>query len=83
VRLDSTGRRRYLDLYFEEWGLHVEVDGAQHMDVQHAWADMERQNALWRSGERLLRFPSWLVRAEPQVVVAQIRRALLDAGWRP
>jgi hypothetical protein len=83
VRTDGTGRRRYLDLFFEEWGIQVEIDGAQHSDPQHAWADMDRQNELWRPGERLLRFPSWLVRAQPQVVLARIRRALLDAGWRP
>jgi very-short-patch-repair endonuclease len=83
VRTDCDGRRRYLDLYFERWRLHVEIDGAHHADPRRAWADMERQNALWVSGERLLRFPTWLVREQPATVVAKIRDALVQAGWRP
>jgi hypothetical protein len=34
-RIDATGRRRYLDAYFEEYGVHVEIDGEQHHE---AWA---------------------------------------------
>jgi hypothetical protein len=35
------------------------------------------------SGDRLLRFPTWLVREQPATVVAKIREALVQAGWRP
>jgi hypothetical protein len=42
-RRDARGRSRYLDAYFEEWGLHVEIDGGQHMDVREWWQDMQRQ----------------------------------------
>lgn len=52
VRRDSAGRRRYLDAYFEEWQVHVEVDGSQHLDPTHAWADMRRQYAVWIEGDR-------------------------------
>jgi len=83
VRLDADGRRRYLDLYFETWRVHVEIDGAHHDDPRRAWADMERQNALWIPGERVLRFPAWLVRESPDTVIATIRDALTAAGWRP
>ncbi|WFE38011.1 DUF559 domain-containing protein [Micromonospora sp. WMMD998] len=82
VRRDAAGRRRYLDAYFEEWRVHVEVDGGQHLDPAHAWADMRRQNELWVEGDRVLRFPSWALRTEPEAVIAQIRAALLAAGWR-
>jgi very-short-patch-repair endonuclease len=82
-RRDATGRWRYLDAYFEQWGLHVEIDGGQHMEVRHWWQDMRRQNELWIPGDRLLRFPSWLVRHRPEEVVAQLRAALLAAGWCP
>ncbi len=81
VRYDSTGRRRYLDAYFEEWQVHVEIDGGQHLDPRQAWADMRRQNALWVDGDRVLRFPSWAVRSHPDEVVAQLRAALRAAGW--
>jgi len=83
VRRDGTGRRRYLDALFEPWGVHVEVDGGQHMDPRHAWDDMRRQNELWIAGERILRFPAWTVRRDPIGVISQIRAALLAAGWRP
>ncbi|WP_405114385.1 endonuclease domain-containing protein [Micromonospora sp. NBC_01405] len=81
VRYDSTGRRRYLDAYFEQWQVHVEIDGGQHLDPRQAWADMGRQNALWVDGDRVLRFPSWAVRARPEEVIAQLRAALRAAGW--
>ncbi|MFI5486892.1 hypothetical protein ACIBXA_15800 [Micromonospora echinaurantiaca] len=82
VRRDAAGRRRYLDAYFEEWQVHVEIDGSQHLDPAHAWADMRRQNDVWIDGDRLLRFPAWALRAHPHDVIAQLRAALRAAGWR-
>jgi very-short-patch-repair endonuclease len=81
VRRDSSGRRRYLDLYFEEWDLHVEIDGRHHDNPGQAWLDMDRQNALWTPGKRDMRFPSWLVRVEPGVFLARVRAALRERGW--
>jgi hypothetical protein len=83
VRRDSSGRRRYLDVLFQPWGVHVEVDGNQHLDPRRAWDDMRRQNELWIAGERVLRFPAWTVRHDKVVVVSQLRAALFAAGWRP
>ncbi|MFG2099533.1 hypothetical protein ACGFJ5_02940 [Micromonospora echinaurantiaca] len=81
IRRDSAGRRRYLDAYFEEWQVHVEIDGGQHLDPAHAWADMRRQNAVWIEGDRVLRFPSWALRTRPHEVITQLRAALRAAGW--
>ncbi|MFG3709451.1 endonuclease domain-containing protein [Micromonospora sp. NPDC047730] len=81
IRRDASGRRRYLDAYFEEWRVHVEIDGGQHLDPRAAWADMRRQNDLWVEGDRVLRFPSWALRAHPAEVIAQLRAALRRAGW--
>ena len=83
VRRDATGRRRYLDAFYEQWRVHLEIDGSQHFDPRHAWADMQRQNDLWIAGDRVLRFPTWAVRHSPAAVAAQLRAALLAAGWRP
>ena len=58
VRQDGSGRRRYLDVLFEPWGVHVEIDGSQHLDPRRVWDDMRRQNELWIAGERVLRFPA-------------------------
>lgn len=83
IRTDASGRKRFLDALFEEWGIRVEVDGVHHMDVSQWWRDMERHNDLVRKGEIVLRFPGWKLRHRPAEVAATLRRALLDAGWRP
>lgn len=83
VRTDRVGRKRYLDAYFDEWRIWVEIDGAHHMAPAHWWGDMQRHNALSIGGEVLLRFPAWVVRERPAEVVATIRAALIAAGWRP
>lgn len=80
-RRDSTGRRRWLDAYWKEWRLHVEIDGGQHMDVRAWWSDMRRQNSLWVAGDRVLRFPSWAIRHHPHDVATQLMSALTTAGW--
>jgi very-short-patch-repair endonuclease len=83
IRKDASGRQRYLDAYFDEWGIRVEVDGAHHMEADQWWSDMQRHNDLSVRGEVLLRFPAWMVRDEPAKVAAHLRQALLAAGWRP
>ena len=83
VVVDASGRRRYRDAYFEEWRVHVEIDGGQHMEVASWWADMQRQNSMWVAGDRVLRVPAWAVRNEPDKVIATVRAALAAAGWRP
>jgi hypothetical protein len=44
---------------------------------------MRRQNDIWIAGDRILRFPAWMMRARPEEVAAQLRAALIAAGWRP
>ncbi|WP_326552012.1 hypothetical protein [Micromonospora sp. NBC_01813] len=80
-RRDRSGRVRYLDAYWRRWRLHVEIDGAHHMDVREWAADMRRQNDVWIAGDRILRFPAFVVRVRPAEVVDQLRAALRAAGW--
>jgi very-short-patch-repair endonuclease len=82
-RKDASGRVRYLDAYWREARLHVEIDGAHHMEARHWGADMLRQNEVWLEGDRVLRFPAFLVRSDPLAVVAQLRQALSVAGTSP
>lgn len=81
VRVAADGVTAYLDLFFDEWGLQVEVDGRHHLDVDQWRRDLRRQNALSAKGFRVLRYPSHSVREEPEVVVAQIRATLISLGW--
>jgi hypothetical protein len=82
-RTDRNGRRRYRDVFFDEWRVHVEIDGSQHMDVRAWYADMRQGNEIAISGVRLLRFPGWAVRHHPDEVIADLRAALIAAGWHP
>ncbi len=80
-RRDRYGRRRYLDAYFDEWKLVVEIDGAHHMNVGQMWDDTRRQNDLELAGYVVLRYPAFVVRQNPETVLAEIRQALTAAGW--
>ena len=79
LRRDQSGRRRYVDaLWRRSDGRTVvaEVDGALHLVARQWWADQLRQNELALSDAVVLRFPSVVVRTDPDVVAGQLRRAL-------
>jgi very-short-patch-repair endonuclease len=81
-RTDAAGRVRYLDAYWQQYRLQVEVDGGHHLEVGHWEQDMRRQNDIWVRGDRILRFSAYQVRHRPHEVVEQLQRALVAAGWR-
>ena len=60
----------------------VEVDGALHRSLRRWYADQLRQNEISSTGALVLRFPSVIVRCEPDPVAAQLRRALGRANAR-
>jgi very-short-patch-repair endonuclease len=82
ARRDERGRRRWIDVMWDEWKVVVEIDGAQHADPLQRWDDMERDNGLNLDGYRPLRFPAWLVRQNPEYVAGEILKALRQAGYR-
>jgi very-short-patch-repair endonuclease len=61
----------------------VEIDGIHHGDAQQAWDGAQRQNDLWVRGERILRFPAWVVRERPAAFVATLRRGLEERAGFP
>jgi very-short-patch-repair endonuclease len=77
-RQDSQGRR-WLDAVWEWARLVVEIDGRWHMDAGAWWADMQRDNELTIDGYRVLRFPAFAVRDNPETVARQIAAALRQA----
>lgn len=80
-RRDERGRRRWIDVMWDEWKVIVEIDGAQHSDPLRRWDDMERDNGLNLDGYRSLRFPAWLIRHDPEYVAREILKALCKAGY--
>lgn len=80
VRIDANGLRRFLDADFETFT--AEVDGGIHLRPLNAWADASRRNALVLAGERLLTFPSVVMRIDEPAVVATLRQAIARFGTR-
>ena len=81
VRLDSKGRRRWLDVFWDEFGLVVEIDGLFHMEADQWWSDMWRGNEHAVRLEGVLRYPSFAIRDERERVAAQVADALRSRGW--
>lgn len=76
--------RWYLDASWEEYDLHVEIDGLAHRLVTQWVADIDRSNELeiHKSGCRL-RIVGFLLLEQEAHVMDQVRRALLARGWCP
>lgn len=72
----GTGGRYYLDLYWPDHGLVVEIDGIHHGWADQVVPDAVRQNDLVLAGDRVLRVPLLGLRLEPDVFYGQIERAL-------
>jgi very-short-patch-repair endonuclease len=72
----------YLDIFWEQWGVVVEVDGIQHSWASQVVGDAIRQNDLTLQGARVLRLPLLGLRVAPDDFFAQVEQALVTAGWR-
>lgn len=81
VRRGDAGRY-YLDIYWEEWGVVVEVDGIHHSWANQVVGDALRQNNLALSGDVVLRLPLLGLRVAPDQFFAQIEAALRAAQRR-
>jgi very-short-patch-repair endonuclease len=73
--------RYYLDLYWDDYGLVVEIDGIHHAWVQNIVGDALRQNSLVISGDVVLRLPLLGLRLQPDDFFDQIEEALIARGW--
>jgi hypothetical protein len=80
-RRDDRGRRRWLDVTWENWKVVAEIDGAQHEEPLQRWDDMDRDIDLQVNGGYIvLRIPAWVVRRHPAHVARRIREALRRHG---
>lgn len=75
VRVLPDGRA-YLDAYWEEEGLVVEVDGGQHSQALEPVRDALRQNDVTLTGDRVLRIPLIGLRLHSDKFLDQVERGL-------
>jgi very-short-patch-repair endonuclease len=80
LRVDQQNRY-YLDLYWPQWHLVVEIDGIHHTWATQVVGDALRQNALALDGDTVLRLPLLGLRLEPDAFFEQIERGLRAGGW--
>jgi very-short-patch-repair endonuclease len=79
--LRRDGRNHYfLDVFWDDWGLVVEIDGIQHSWAENIVGDALRQNAVSLQGLTVLRLPLLGLRIARDKFFAQIEQALRDAG---
>jgi very-short-patch-repair endonuclease len=71
----------FLDAYWKDYGVVVEIEGAHHIRLDIALADSLRQNELTIANDRVLRIPLLALRAAPDQVFEQIERLLRRCGW--
>ena len=74
--------RYYLDLYWPDYHLVVEIDGIHHTWAENVVGDALRQNSLVISGDIVLRVPLLGLRLNPDEFFGQIEEALVAAGWQ-
>jgi very-short-patch-repair endonuclease len=79
LRRDARNRY-YLDLYWPEFHLVVEIDGIHHTWAENVVGDALRQNALALDGDTVLRLPLLGLRLCPDDFFGQIEQALIAGG---
>jgi len=80
ARKDDRGRY-FLDLYWPEWRLVLEIDGIHHAWAEYVVSDALRQNSLAIAGDTVLRLPLLGLRLRPDDFFEQIEEALRANGW--
>ena len=75
--------KAYLDCWWEQFRLHVEIDGLTHLWVSNWLADLERGNEL-EIGQPAtrLRFAGFQLVERQELVYDQVRRGLAAGGWQ-
>jgi len=80
VRRTGTDGTYYLDAYWEEWGVVVEIDGVQHSWATQVVGDALRQNRLTLEADLVLRLPLLGLRVAPDDFFDQVVEALRSRG---
>lgn len=72
--------RYYLDVWWAQFNLAVEIHGIPHLAVEQWSDDLHRSNELVIDGRRVLAFSSFSIRHEPDRVIDQLLRATRAAA---
>lgn len=80
-RVKGADGRYYLDVYWRELDLAVEIHGAPHRAVERWDADVVRGNEVAITGSRVLVFTSFAIRHDRAVVADQLLRMARHCGW--
>ena len=76
------GGKAYLDVWWERYRLHVEIDGLAHLWVSNWLSDLARSNELAIGGSATrLRFAGFQLLEQEHLVFDQVARALAAGGW--
>ncbi|UWZ38510.1 type IV toxin-antitoxin system AbiEi family antitoxin domain-containing protein [Dactylosporangium roseum] len=77
----KSGRRRYRDVAYDDFGTVVELDGRAYHPEERRSEDRQRDNEAAAAAIRTLRY-GWSDVATPCAVAVQVVRALRSGGWR-
>jgi very-short-patch-repair endonuclease len=72
----------YLDVYWDDFKIVVEIEGIQHEAVENCVDDALRQNAVTITRDAVLRIPLLGLRTCPGAFMDQVEQMLFVAGWR-
>jgi very-short-patch-repair endonuclease len=76
------GGRVYLDVFWDRYGVVVEIEGLHHAQLDHLVDDSLRQNDLSITTGTVLRIPSLGLRLHEDDFMTQVEQLLCRRGWR-
>ncbi len=81
ARVDSDGRRRYLDNLYDDYKLCVELDGLSAHPDEQRWQDLRRINLITAQGITTLRYGWTDIFRSPCQTAVQVALVLRRLGW--
>ena len=82
VRRRLPSGRVYLDVYWDQFGVVLEIEGAHHLLAGVAIDDSLRQNELTIQHDRVLRIPVLGLHVAADELFDQLERLLRRCGWQ-
>jgi very-short-patch-repair endonuclease len=75
--------RYYLDVFWDDYAVVLEIDGIHHAWVENVVPDALRQNAITLTDAMVLRLPLLGLRIAADEFFGQVEQALVSRGWDP